>query len=102
MIPAFRGGQTGAIAKNGVELFKQYDYSCIMHPKPILMKATHVEEVIKVEVMTEYKIPSKTFKVEPDVKTLPKTGYRLEKWITLGKTCPKCFQYIKEGEYQDD
>lgn len=66
-----RGGEVGAIAKDGKELFKQYDYLCGRHKFPVKMIPVHVEEIIK------------------DDKIL----------ITLSKMCPRCRQIILEGEY---
>ena len=40
-----RGGEVGAIAQKGKELFKQYDYACLRHPKPTMMTPTHTEDI---------------------------------------------------------
>ena len=75
-----RGGQVGSIAWKDKEVVKLYDWFCLLHydnfekkENPIKMKQSIIEQDLKEGTKYEY-----------------------------FKSCPKCHQTLKEGEYVRD
>ena len=75
-----RGGQVGAIAWKGEEKVKLYDWFCLLHYDNFKKEVVPVK--MKQDIVTQ------------DLKECTRYEYF--------KSCPKCQQTLKEGEYVRD
>lgn len=74
-----RGEVSGEIARYGVVVVRQYDLFCLRHSRPKPFGMMEIVPVPMKQVITE----------EADGTTI------------LSKSCPKCFQIVEEGRYND-
>lgn len=76
--PYLKADQSGSIAVDGITLFELHDYYCLRHWDKIRREAKPIKmtQVINEETNKDDKI-----------------------LVTMGKSCPRCSQYLYEGEY---